>query len=202
MNPREEKIYSTLATIRTTFFRPINMLFTALGVKADMLSYFGVLVMAGFIFALPDHLMLAFWLLFARMMIDIMDGPLARHQKSDSDRGKFVDVLMDNLSFALFIFGIVRAGLMAGLTGSIYLFVTELVVVLMIIIYNFRHKSEWFFYASAGSFPYNLIYASYFIFAVYAFGGANYLTGSAQVFSVLLGLKAAKDYWTIQKTKR
>ena len=42
----------------------------------------------------------------------------------------------------------------AGLTGSIYLFATELVVVLMIIRYNFKHKnSDWLFYASiAGGF--------------------------------------------------
>lgn len=200
MDPREEKIYSTLVAIRTSFFKPANRLLTAIGVNADILSYLGVLVMVGYIFALPDNLMLAFWLLFVRMIIDIMDGPLARFQHTDSDRGKFVDVLMDNLAFALFIFGIVRSGLLDGLTGSIYLFATELVVLLMIIRYNFKHKSDWYFYASAGSYPYNFIYASYLLFTVYAFGGNNYLIGSAQIFSVLLGLKAAKDYWLIQKS--
>ncbi len=201
MDPREEKIYTSLAAVRTSIFRPLNKILTAIGVNADMLSYLGVVVMVGFIFALPDNLMLAFWLLFARMIIDIMDGPLARYQKTDSDRGKFVDVLMDNLAFALFIFGVIHAGFMEGLAGAIYLFLTELVVVLMIIIYNLKHKSDWFFYASAGSYPYNFIYAIYILFALYAFGGNNYLTGAVQIFSVLLALKAVKDFWTIQKTK-
>lgn len=202
MDPREEKIYVTLASARTKLFKPINKLLTDLGVSADMLSYLGVLVMMGFIFALPNNLMLAFWLLFARMIIDIMDGPLARFQNTDSDRGKFVDVLMDNLAFALFIFGVVRSGLIHGLSGSVYLFTTELVVVLMIIRYNLKHKSDWFFYASAGSYPYNFIYAIYLVFAIYAFGGNNYLTGAAQIFSLLLILKAARDYWAIQQAKK
>jgi phosphatidylglycerophosphate synthase len=203
MDPREEKIYNLRIKVTEAIFRPIIKFFTVLHVTADMLSYLGVLVMLGFIWALPENLTLAFWLLVARVFIDVMDGPLARYQKTDSDRGKFVDVLMDNLSFALFIFGVIGSGLMQGVTGAIYLFLTELVIVLMIIRYNFKHKdSDWLFFASAGSFPYNFIYATYLTFAIYAFGGSNYLTDAAQIFSIFLGFKALKDYWAIQKTKK
>lgn len=203
MDSREEKIYNLRIKITEAFFRPIIRLFTAIGITADMLSYLGVLVMVGFIIVLPEAPMTAFWLLIVRMFIDVMDGPLARHQKTDSDRGKFVDVLMDNLSFALFIVGVVGSGLMQGATGVIYLFLTELVIVLMIIRYNLKHKqSDWFFFASAGSFPYNFIYLSYLLFAFYAFGGNNYLTGAAQIFSILMAKKALQDYWAIQKTKK
>jgi phosphatidylglycerophosphate synthase len=201
MNPAEKQIYNLRVKILETPFRPLIKLLDLFGVNADIVSYSGLLIMVGFILALPHHLILAFWLLFARMLIDILDGPLARYQKTDSDRGKFVDVLMDNLAFAAFIFGVIRAGLMDGLAGGIYLFATELVIVLMIIIFNLTYKSDWFFFASAGSYPYNFIYTIYLLFTCYVFGSHNYLTGAAQIFSVLLGLKAIKDYWLIQKIK-
>jgi phosphatidylglycerophosphate synthase len=200
MLPSEEKIYYYLANVRTVAFRPLNKLLSSVGVTADMISYLGVLLMIGFVFALPNHAVAAFWLLFGRMMADIMDGPLARHQKTDSDRGKFVDVLMDNLAFWLFIVATVRAGLLSGLYGILFLFLCELSVVLLIIRYNIKHKSEWYFYASAGSFPYNFVYAAYAIFGLYAFGGHNYLNGAAQIFSICLAVKSLADYWAIQKS--
>lgn len=202
MSPLEQKIYYPLANMRTSVFKPFNRLFTTLGINADMISYLGVVFMIAFIFVLPHHKIAAFWLLFARMMADIMDGPLARYQKKDSDRGKFVDVLMDNLAFAMFIIGVVGAGLMHGTTGSAYLFVTVLLVILMIIRYNLRHKSGWFFYASAGSLPYNFVYLSYLLFAIYAFGGNNYLNGAAQIATAVMAAKALIDYWAIQKAKK
>lgn len=199
MNPLEEKIYYPLAKLRTVVFRPANRFFTALHVNADMLSYFGVLLMVMFVAVAPTHAVAGFWLIVGRMFADIMDGPLARYQKTDSDRGKFVDVLMDNLGFALFVFGVIRAGWLDGFIGSIFLFLTALVVVLMIIRYNLKHKSRWYFYASAGSLPYNFVYATYILYAFYAFGGNNYLNGAAVIFSIILGLKALVDYWSVQK---
>ncbi|HCM51699.1 TPA: hypothetical protein DIS56_01005 [Candidatus Saccharibacteria bacterium] len=201
MQPSELKIYNFWVNIRNLVFKPLNLLLTKLGVSADMVSYLGVLVMIIFMFIVESHPITAFWLLFARMLIDILDGPLARYQKTDSDRGKFVDVLMDNLGFALFIFGVIKAGVLDGSIGASYLFLTELMIVLMIIRYNFKYRSEWFFRASAGSFPYNLVYASYVLFAIYAFGGGNYLNGAAQIFSAALVLRIITDYWIIQKAK-
>jgi phosphatidylglycerophosphate synthase len=202
MNPGEEKIYYSMQKRRDDAFKPLSKLFTRFGLSADMISYLGVIFMVLFVFALPSHHVLAFLLLFLRMMADILDGPLARYQKTDSDRGKFVDVLMDNLAFALFIFGTVRFGLIHGLTGSLYLFITELLIVLMIIRYNFKDTGRWFFYASAGALPYSLIYGSYVLFSWWAFGGHNRLNGSAQLFTVVMLIQAAREYWVIQGTRK
>lgn len=202
MRPNEEKIYTAGTELRNSAFKPLNRFLTALGIGADTVSYFGLFLMIVFVLVLPEHPMTAFWLLFGRMLADIVDGPLARFQHTDSDRGKFVDVLMDNLAFALFIFGVLKAGLLNPLPALAFLFLTELVVVLMIIRYNLKHKSkDWHFYASAGSFPYILVYAAYFLFSVYAFGGHNWLDGSAKTFSFLLILRAIADYQFIEKAK-
>lgn len=203
MQPNEEKIYAATGNFRTHLFRPLTKLLSSIGIAADTISYLGAALMIGFIFSLPDHKVLAFWLLFGRMIADIIDGPLARFQKTDSDRGKFVDVTMDNLSFALFIFGVLKAGFVHPLPAAVFLFATELVVVLMIIRYNIKHKSrDWYFYASAGGFPYALVYGAYLLFSIYAFSGHNWLNGAAEIFSVLLIYKAAKDYSVIQATKK
>ncbi|MBI2588930.1 CDP-alcohol phosphatidyltransferase family protein [Candidatus Saccharibacteria bacterium] len=199
MQPSEEKIYNQLAQLRTMAFRPLNKILTSLGMTADSLSYLAVFLMVLFVFVSQHNLRLGFWLIVARMLADVLDGPLARYQKTASDRGKFVDVLMDNLGFALFIIGVVKAGIINSLPAITYLFATELVVVLMIIRFNLKRRSNWLFYASAGSFPYNFVYGSYLLYGLYAFGGGNYLNGAAQIFSILLIAKAALDYWIIQK---
>lgn len=202
MNPSERRIYDLRIKLLETPLRPIIKLLTFMGIGADAISYTGVAVMFAFVLVVPHNPVAGFWLLFARMLLDVIDGPLARYQKTDSDRGKFVDVLMDNTGFALFILGVTRVGLMHGSSAVAYLFLTELVVVLMIIRYNFKHRSDWFFQASAGSFPYNFEALSYLIFAYYAFTETNYLNGAAQIFTVILAVKAITDYWAIQKTKK
>lgn len=203
MNPLEQKIYYPLAKLRTVAFRPFSALFTAVGISADMLSYLGVLLMITFIFTVTNHPRAAFWLLFGRMVADIMDGPLARYQKTDSDRGKFVDVLADVSGFALFVVGLSYSGQLRGVWATLFIFLSLLVVVLMVISNNLEHKSkDWFFFSSAGSYPHILIYASYLVFGWYAFGHSNYLNGAAHLFCALLAGKAVAEFWAIQKTKK
>lgn len=198
MSPIEKRIYDLLANTRNAFLRPINIALTKIGVRADTISYLGVALMIGFILNVSTSPKTAFWFLVARVLADLMDGPLARYQKSASDRGKFVDVVMDNLGFVLFIIGVIKAGLIEGYLGAGFLFATELVVVLMIISFNLTHKSRWLFFASAGSFPYNFMYLGYIGFIYYAFGGTNHLQTIAQVSSVLLSLKAVEQFYKLQ----
>lgn len=198
MNKSEEKIYYKFSGLRTDFFRPISKTLTFFHITPDILSYKGLLLMVAFIFVAGHSLVWGFWLIVSRMLLDILDGPLARYQKSGSDRGKFIDVLMDQLGFAMFIFGVIKLGLVSGLIGAIYLYFIVLVTILMIMKNSFKHKSDWLFFASAGAFPYTLMYFSYILYGWYAFGGNNYLNGSPKIFIVLLVTKAMTDYWAIR----
>lgn len=198
MNKSEEKIYYKFASLRTKFFNPISKVLTFFHITPDILSYKGMLLMVAFIFVAGHSLVFGFWLIVSRMLLDILDGPLARYQKTGSDRGKFVDVLMDQLGFAMFVFGIIKLGLITGLVGAIYLYLIALVTILMIIKNSFSRQSNWLFFASAGAFPYLFIYASYALFGFYAYGGNNYLCGSSKIFTGLLVAKALMDYWSIR----
>lgn len=194
MNKSEEKIYFRFANLRTNFFQPISKFLTYLHITPDILSYKGMLLMVAFIFVASHSLIWGFWLIVIRMLLDCLDGPLARYQKTGSDQGKFVDVLMDQLGFAMFIFGIIKLGLVSGLVGAMYLYFVALVTILMIIKNSFKRQSDWLFFASAGAFPYVLIYLSYALFGLYAYGGSNYLDGSSKIFTALLVAKAIMDY--------
>lgn len=198
MNKSEEKIYYKFASLRTKFFNPISKVLTFFHITPDILSYKGVLLMVAFIFVAGHSLIWGFWLIVIRMIIDCLDGSLARYQKIDSDRGKFVDVLMDQLGFAMFIFGIIKLGLITGLVGALYLYFIVLVTVLMVIKNNFYRKSNWLFFASAGGFPYTLVYISYILYGFYAYGGSNYLNGSSKIFTGVLVIKAVMDYWAVR----
>lgn len=201
MNKSEEKIYYRFSKLRTNMFQPLAKLLTKLHIGPDLLSYKGMLLMVLFIFVASHSLVLGFWLIVCRMLIDTIDGPLARYQNTGSDRGKFIDVLMDQLGFAMFIFGIIKLGLISGLVGAVYLYFVALVTILMIIRNSFNRHSDWLFFASAGAFPYLMIYVSYALFGFYAFGGNNYLAISSKIFIILLVIKAVLDYSAIRSHK-
>lgn len=197
----EVKIYDWFAQLRTAAFKPLLKFLDLLRITPDLLSYFGIGLMIAFIFIIDTNPVGGFWLIIARTFIDSIDGSLARYQKIDNDRGKFVDVMADQLGFALYIFGIVKVGLSEGLPAMMFLYFTVILTVLMIIKKSLHKKSDWLLYGQAGALPYVLIYMSYIFFGIYAFGGHNYLSSSCKIFAAILIAKTVLDFWIIRNTE-
>lgn len=194
----EEEVYKSVAIKRSRFFRPMAVILGRLGFTPDKLSYSGLVSMIAFVVVVDEHRILAFWFLVLVLLFDQLDGALARYQKTDSDRGKFVDVIVDSTTFSLFVAGLMGAGLVSGLAGGLYIYFGILSRVLMIIRNNIKRSNDWLFYAGAGILPSTFIYATYGFFGLSVLFDLNYLQSSTVIFSGLLAIKSVSDYKKIR----
>ncbi len=161
-----------------------------------MLSHLGVLLIVFFVFFVPRNLIAAAACLALGTLVDLIDGPLSRHQRLNSNEGKLTDIVCDNLRFTLFIVGIVYARLASGLIGVIYVYVVALAFCLRTV-NRVAELESWEHFRSTGGFlilPNLVIGLSYATFLVFVFSNHNYLSLVSSIFSVILLLDCLHSY--------
>lgn len=196
----EDVVYLKFSHLKGYILSPIVKLLAFLRVTPYMLSYAGVLSMILFIYYIGTEPRISFYCLIFCLLMDGLDGSLARYLKTDSDKGKFTDVLMDNLNFTLFIFGLTAAGLLTGLIAAVLVYFMLLTKVLMIVKKNIFKESDWLIKAKVGAFANIFVYVFYGFFVLWAFGGPDLFELLALISSALLILKAVIDYLIIKTT--
>lgn len=198
MKPWDEKIYEAVALKRSAFFRPIARALALAGIKPDAVSYAGLAAAALFVYEIGQNVTLAFWLMIVVLLADQLDGALARYQRTDGDRGKFVDVVIDNTTFALIVAGLAHAGFIGAATAGAYIYFASLSRALMVVRKNSNRHSSWLFYAGAGPLPSTFIYTTYLLFGLAVFTGWDYLQASSLTFAAVLALKSTADFLAIR----
>lgn len=196
----EEDVYLKIRNIKDIITYPIIRVLAGMGVHPDLLTYLGVLSMLGFIYFVDHDPLSACACLAATLVMDSLDGALARYLHIDSDRGKFVDIFADNLNFTLFVIGLLYASLIDGVTAVLFTYFMLLTRVLLIFRKNVGQKSDWIIRPAAGTVIVLSIGPSYFLFLVYALTGINYLEIGALFFTVLLIVQTIMEYYTIRFT--
>jgi len=149
---------------------PIIKILDKMKITANMLDFFSFLIIIPVFFVVKDSPLTALILYFVSMMlIDFIDGPLARYQKKNNDLGKFIDYSRDLFVTALFLIAVINAGYFDVFQGMLY-------VVLMILynvstaIYKGTHtKSDWFFYTSSTFLSNTFLFVLPVVFAVNIF---------------------------------
>lgn len=195
----DERIYESIALKRSAFFRPIAIVLSKMRISPDLISYSGLLAMAGFAWALGNgHTLRAFWLIVAVLVIDQLDGAVARYNRTNSDRGKFVDVLVDSTTFSIFVIGLMHAGWLGAATGGMLIYLAIVSRVLMIIRKNIGRHSDWLFYATSGPIVSGVIYSMYAVFTFDTFSDSDYLPGASKIFAIILATKVVADFWQIR----
>tara|TARA_Y100000310_G_scaffold267782_1_gene279975 strand:- start:9221 stop:9823 length:603 start_codon:yes stop_codon:yes gene_type:complete len=191
---RGNELYNKSTKFRDVHFRPLIVLLAKLKITPSMISYFAVFLMVIFIFVLPHKPYLALSLMLFSLILDFVDGVLARYLKTDSDKGKFIDMICDNLNFTLLIIGLVVAGLIQGIFGAILVYVMAFSKVIRTIYHASTLKSDWKFKAVAGVLPnlYAAILAISFILHL-AFS-ISILNETAIFLSALLIIDSVRYY--------
>ena len=195
----DDRLYKSIALQRSFYFRPIAIVLSKLGVTPNIVSYLGVLLMVAFIFEISRSLSGAAYLLAGQLICDQIDGAIARYKHTDSDRGKFIDVLADTTVFALFLTGLVRIGLVHATTGAIFMYVILLVRALGIIRKNLNHKSDWLFFAGAGPLTSTLTFTFYGLFFLHVISGFAHLQAAAELFAGIAILGCLGEYVYISR---
>lgn len=101
-NPVEAVHQKMLASYRQRLLRPLLILLQRAHVRPDHVSLLSVFCMfllpLGFFYSLP-YLVLAAYL--GHLFLDAVDGSLARHLDVVSERGAYVDVVVDHFSLLM-----------------------------------------------------------------------------------------------------
>jgi phosphatidylglycerophosphate synthase len=166
---------------------------TQLGVTADMVTWFAGAIGLGFT---PLWLMhdkgLALMLLLAHVLLDGLDGPLARFQKRDSPRGSFTDTFSDQLVVtAVTIAWMIDAPSGSSIaTGTIYVFVYAMVVAMAMARNALAIPYSWLFR------PRFLIYVTIAIDYVWQ---SNLATLAFWLCNVLLAIKMLSGFLALRR---
>lgn len=129
---------------RDILFSPIIKLLYKLGINPNMLSISKILFAGLYLLLIKNNLALAvFFLLFGGVLIDFLDGPLARYTNKDSDRGKFIDMFSDQLVYVFFVWGLMIINIGKPIILSYNILIISAFYLIIIVNKNENIKSDW-----------------------------------------------------------
>jgi phosphatidylglycerophosphate synthase len=160
-----DKLYHKSANFRDIFFRPLVVGLGALKITPNGLTFFGIAVMLLYVFLMHySNTRMAALCLISSVVLDSLDGVLARYLKMSSDRGKFLDVMADNFNSFLFVLGLATTHLVNPLIMIAYVYFMLLGKTYKVYLNSFNYQSDWLFRAVAGFFTNFINYFSYALF--------------------------------------
>lgn len=175
---------------RGRLLRPLLHLLSRLGVRPNHLTFLSLLAGLAFCPFFFWYQSLAFVFLFFHVLLDGLDGPLARHTGLASNRGSFTDTMSDQVVIAATTFTVVHAGRAGILPGGLYVFFYTLVV-LFAMARNALHV------------PYSWLFRPRFVVYVWLIVDAYWLPGTLDIvlwLSVaLLAVKTLSGFIRIRR---
>jgi len=163
----EGKVLYRWQRVRQTLLKPVAAGLSRLGITPDMLSLASVLLGIGFFFCARLNLGVAIGLLAASVILDGLDGVLARYTRNVSARGSFTDMFCDQLVVALTVGGLVWAGVIMGVLGVLFVYIYTALVIFLVLHEMLAVSSSWLIRPSR-----MLLYV---FVVVYYFTGRNWL---------------------------
>ena len=164
----EQAAYRSFARLRDTILAPLSSLLTHAGITSNMVSLFGVIMALLFAILIRRNHILAAICLALAILADLIDGPLARHQKTASDRGKVVDMVSDASTFTIIIIGLICANFLSSTLALTYIAAMLTSKLLRVICHAYYLTTDWLFRPVAGFLP-NLLVAGTYILIMLSF---------------------------------
>ena len=151
----DRKMMIWFQNVRAKNLKPLLLLLTKWKLKADSISgislFTGILAVAAF----KWNITVAFILLLLHIILDGLDGPLARFRKEATAGGSFVDSCCDQMVVALTTLVFVQMGILVPTLAGFYVFAYTVVVAFSMIRnaieipYSFLIRPRFFFYIAA-----------------------------------------------------
>ena len=145
---------------------------------------------------------IAVLLLAINIILDIVDGDLARILGRDSDIRKFEDVMVDNTMVVIFPLALIWQGLISGVLGAYYMFIATLSWWLSVIKRNEVLQSNWLFRAQASSFlfltRFCIVTGLMFLYALFK---VEVFSQAIITLSLILTICAVNDYYHIIRSR-
>ncbi len=159
----EQASQQRFKAFRDRILHPVSRLLTACGVTPNILSGVGLLVLVPFVWLLmlnssATHVCWAAPFLIVHLLLDGLDGPLARLQGKANDAGSLVDMVCDHLGLVIVAVTLVQVELLQGALGCLYLFFYTTSVVLVVLLnrlerpFRYVFRSKYVLYALLGAY--------------------------------------------------
>lgn len=156
---------------RLFIYKPLLMVLTKIKAKPIHVTIAGFLcVIAMFYFLMAGEHMLASVFFLAFFIIDTIDGSLARHQKKTSDKGKFADILVDNIAATLITIGLVIKGLLNPANGALFVYLMMLTIFFSALYFTAKRKTDWIVYPRGGASVHIPREIFFVVFVLWGFG--------------------------------
>ena len=128
---------------RGVIFKPLLIIFHRFGLSANILTNIRLLLGVVFLFWFyyGDEFLATLFLLFI-LLLDAFDGALARFQNRSSDRGRFLDILIDSVIYSFTILALFKFKLDPFLLAY-NIFIIAIVYLLGTIKKQEFNKSDW-----------------------------------------------------------
>jgi len=120
--------------LRGQLLRPLLVVLARLRITPNQLTLLSLL--AGLAFCpvfLWSSKIAAFALMLAHVLLDGLDGPLARHTQRASNRGSFTDTAADQVVVAFSTVTLIHTGYAGAWPGGLYLFFYSIVVIFALV---------------------------------------------------------------------
>ena len=171
------KQYEATKAWRDKLFCPLSRILVKFGVTPNQISIFGLLVLIGFIYYIDTNLKLSMMFLIIHLLLDGLDGAVARLIKNDCTAGEIMDTFVDYTGMFIIIWTLGLYSYLDPNLGLLYVFLYLMMVGLMIVRYLLKIKPKFVVRSK---------YILYALFAWLVFTGQNYLNDALFIFSILM----------------
>ncbi len=197
------QIYNFFRKIRKPFTIPLAKLLQRLNISANFISNFRLFLLLGFFFLwVYDYTYISLILLTINLILDAVDGDLARNNKKASDLGHFQDLIADNFMAIVIALALIWLNLLPKFLGPYYIFILGISWWLSVIKHNYGKKTDWLIHPEASGLthmlrfwiPTSLVY--FFILL-----NINIFYETILVIAIILTIVGINDYIQIIKKK-
>jgi len=144
---------------RNSLTKPIIKPLSKMGITANFLSISKIFFAGIYLLLIKNNFTLAIlFLLFGGVLLDFIDGPLARYSDQNNDRGKFIDIFSDQMVYILAIWGLMIINISHPLILSYNIIIVSVFYLIVIIKKNEDKYSDWLIKPSAKANYYKFIF--------------------------------------------
>lgn len=124
VHAEEEKVlYNIVRRVKEFLLSPIAYWLADTNIKAEHLSYLGLLMIVPFIFFFSFNPWISFLFLLIHVFLDGLDGSVARIRKEDSESGAFIDMVCDYTFFYAAFVTFIYYGFLEAFAGIIFVII-------------------------------------------------------------------------------
>jgi len=172
----EKRLYKRFRDLRIRLFTPLSKLLWKAGITPNMVSFFGLLLLVGFPVFIASNSLLSLLFLLGHLLMDAIDGVLARVAKK---AGSMVDFWCDHAGYLIVILALTYGGPLYWQLSVVHLIVYALLLFFVAV----RNKKKLpMRFAVKSKFP---LYAVFALYALIGFDG-NLVAWALAILTVLM----------------